>query len=146
MGRLSPVLYRLFVPARHAKKWPKSMRQPKVWLPPGIPLISIKSQSSLTRLTSVLSLSQKNLDNHYCCPISAIILTTSKLEAILKIYCCSLKTVQRGRGVRGAMYSTPVDLSFSYLRSAMEASLEIKNQVDPNNHFAFRVLYAFSVF
>jgi hypothetical protein len=31
------------------------------------------------------------------------------------------------------MYSTPVDLSFSYLRSAVEASLDIKkNQVDPN--------------
>jgi hypothetical protein len=44
MGGLSPVLYRLFVPARHAKKWPKSTRQPKVWLPPGIPLISVKSQ------------------------------------------------------------------------------------------------------
>jgi hypothetical protein len=41
MGGLSPVLYRLFVPARHAKKWPNSMRQPKVWLPPGIPLISV---------------------------------------------------------------------------------------------------------
>jgi hypothetical protein len=44
MGGLSPVLYRLFVPARHAKKWPKSMRQPKVWLPLGILLISVKSQ------------------------------------------------------------------------------------------------------
>jgi hypothetical protein len=30
-------------------------------------------------------------------------------------------------------YGTPVDLSFSYLRSAMKASLDIKkNQVDPN--------------
>ena len=38
------VLYRLFVPARHAKKWSKSRRQPKVWLSPGIPLISVKSQ------------------------------------------------------------------------------------------------------
>jgi hypothetical protein len=54
-----------------------------------------------TLLTRVLSLSRKNEDNHYCCPISAIILMTSKLEAILKIYCGSLKTVQRGRGVRG---------------------------------------------
>jgi hypothetical protein len=105
--------------------------------------------------------------------MSAIMLTTSKLEAILKIYRCSLKTVQRGRGVRGgqgergergrwetngasnqvvkrgegrgkqvnnilfptAMYSTPVDLSFSYLRSAVEASLDIKkDQVDPNSY------------
>ncbi len=31
------------------------------------------------------------------------------------------------------MYSTPVDLSFAYLRSAVEASLDIKkDQVDPN--------------
>ncbi len=30
MGGLSPVLYWLFVLARHAKKWPKSTRQPKV--------------------------------------------------------------------------------------------------------------------
>ncbi len=32
------------------------------------------------------------------------------------------------------MYSTPVDLSFSCLRSAVEASLDIKKvQVEPNN-------------
>ncbi len=98
---VSPVLHRLFVPARHAKKWLKSTRQPKVWLPPGIPLIYVKSQQSLTLLTSVLSLSRKNVDNHYCCPISAITLTTSKLEAILKIYRGSLKLSKRGRGVRG---------------------------------------------
>ncbi len=31
------------------------------------------------------------------------------------------------------MYSSPVDLSFSYLRSAVEASLDIKKvQVEPN--------------
>jgi hypothetical protein len=59
MGGLSPVLYQLFVPARHAKKWSKSMRQPKVRLPPGIPLISVKTQHSLTLLTSVLSLNGK---------------------------------------------------------------------------------------
>jgi hypothetical protein len=38
----------------------------------------------LTRLLSVLSLSQIVRD-HCCCTISAIILTASKLEAILKI-------------------------------------------------------------
>ncbi len=33
------------------------------------------------------------------------------------------------------MYSTPVDLSFSYLRSAVEASLDIKKvQVEPNSN------------
>jgi hypothetical protein len=32
------------------------------------------------------------------------------------------------------MYSTPVDLSFSYLCSAVEASLDVKkDQVDPNS-------------
>ena len=31
------------------------------------------------------------------------------------------------------MYSTPIDLSFSYLRSAVEASLDIKKvQMEPN--------------
>ena len=31
------------------------------------------------------------------------------------------------------MYSTPIDLSFSYLRSAVEASLDIKKvQIEPN--------------
>ena len=39
----------------------------------------------LTRLPSVLSLSRKIVHDHYCCPKSAIILTASKLEAILKI-------------------------------------------------------------
>jgi hypothetical protein len=37
----------------------------------------------LTRLISVLSLSRKNLHDHRCCPISAVILKTSNLEAIL---------------------------------------------------------------
>ncbi len=39
----------------------------------------------LTRLISVLSLSQKNVHDYCCCPISAVILTTSKLEVILHI-------------------------------------------------------------
>ncbi len=40
-GRPSPVLYRLFVPARHAKKCLKSTRQPKIGLLPGIlPVLS----------------------------------------------------------------------------------------------------------
>ncbi len=37
---------RLFVPARHAKKWPKSTQQPKVRRPLGILLIYVKSQNS----------------------------------------------------------------------------------------------------
>ncbi len=101
MGGLSPVLYRLLVPARLAKKWSKSTRQPNIRQPPGIPQISVKTQQSLTLLISVLSLNQKNMDNHYCCPISVVTLTTSKLEAILKIYRCSLKLSKRGRDVKG---------------------------------------------
>jgi hypothetical protein len=46
MGELSPVLYRLFVPARHAKKRPKSTRQPKFRQPLEISLIPAKSQKS----------------------------------------------------------------------------------------------------
>ncbi len=55
----------------------------------------------LTRLISVLSLSRKNVHNHCCCPISAIILTTSKLEAILKIYRGSSKLSKWGRAWGG---------------------------------------------
>jgi hypothetical protein len=45
MGELSPVLYRLFVPARHAKKWPKSTWQPK-FRRREISLLPAKSQKS----------------------------------------------------------------------------------------------------
>ncbi len=40
----------------------------------------------LTWLISVYHRAGKNVNDHCCCPISAVILTTSKLEAILKIY------------------------------------------------------------
>jgi len=46
MGGLSPVLYRMPVPAHHAQKWSKSTWQPKIRRLPGIPLISV-SHSSL---------------------------------------------------------------------------------------------------
>jgi hypothetical protein len=40
------------------------------------------------------------------------------------------------------MYSTPIDLSFSYCRSAVEASLDIKKvQVEPNNYDLFGNIY-----
>ncbi len=45
MGGLSPVLYRMPVPARHAQKWYKSTRQPKIRRLPGIPLISVSNSS-----------------------------------------------------------------------------------------------------
>ncbi len=101
MGELSPVLYRLLVQAHHAQKWSKSMRQPKIRHPHEIPLISVKSQQSLTLITGVLSLNRKNGNNHCCCPISAFILTTSELEAILEICCCSLKLSKRGKSKGG---------------------------------------------
>jgi hypothetical protein len=44
MGELFPVLYWLFVPARLAKKWPKSMRQPKIGRPLEISQIPVISQ------------------------------------------------------------------------------------------------------
>ncbi len=42
MGGLSPILYRLLVPARHAQKWSKPWRLPKSWRPPGFSLFSEK--------------------------------------------------------------------------------------------------------
>ncbi len=42
MGGLSPVLYRLLVPARHAQKWSKPWRLPKSWRLPGFSLFSAK--------------------------------------------------------------------------------------------------------
>ncbi len=59
------------------------MRQPKTRRPPEIPLISVKSQQSLSLLIGALSKSRKNTNNHYCCPISAVTFTTSELEANL---------------------------------------------------------------
>jgi hypothetical protein len=46
MGGPSPVLYWLFVQARHARKWLNFTGQPKVKLPLEIPQISVKSQKS----------------------------------------------------------------------------------------------------
>jgi hypothetical protein len=47
-------------------------------------------------LTGVLSKNRKNINDHYHCLISVIILTTSKLEAVLEICCCSLKLSKSG--------------------------------------------------
>jgi hypothetical protein len=47
----------------------------------------------LSRLLSVLSLSRKFVYDHYCCPKSAVILTASKLEAILDFWRGYRKTV-----------------------------------------------------
>ncbi len=82
MGSLSPAPYWLFVPARHAQKWSKSLRQPKIRRSFGIPLISVKSQQSLSLLLGTLSKSRKNTRNH--CLISAVTFMTSELEANLE--------------------------------------------------------------
>ncbi len=55
----------------------------------------------LTRLISILSLSRKNVPDHCWCPISAVILATSKLEAILKIYQGSCKLSKWGGAWEG---------------------------------------------
>jgi hypothetical protein len=75
-------------------KWSTTMRRPKLRRPPEIPLISVKPQQSLSLLIGVLLKSWKSIYNHRCCPISAIILTTSKWEAIPEICRCSLKLVK----------------------------------------------------
>ncbi len=111
MGELSPVLYRLLVPACHASKWANLQRRPNLWRPPEISLISVKPQQSLFLLIGVLSENQKkNTNDHYHCPISVFILTTSKLEAVLENYRCSLKlskdSVPGGGGLSSAPPST----------------------------------------
>ena len=115
MGGHSPVLYRLFVPARHAKKWPKSTRQPKIRRPLGILLIPVKSQQSLSLHIGTLSNGRKILHDHYCCPMSAILFMTSELEADLeRLHPVLYAHVERGWGEGGAVsnqassYQSPV--------------------------------------
>ncbi len=90
-------------------KWSNLWRRPDTWHPPEISLISTKPQQSLTLLIGVLLKNQKNISNHYCCPISAVILLTSKLEAILEICRCSLKLSKRVR-VWGGLSPVPLVL------------------------------------
>ncbi len=66
---------------------PKFMRKSKFQAATWIFTNSCEISKILTWLLSVLSLSRKFVCDHCCCPISAIILTTSKLEAILQ-GCC----------------------------------------------------------
>jgi hypothetical protein len=109
----------------------------------------------LSRLLSVLSLHRKFIHDHNCCPNSAIIFTSSKVEAILDYSRGpqKLATILRGcgrgreidagwlllialqRGVRGgglAAVCTPhacsplSPSSFSLLHSAVEVSFHIK--------------------
>ncbi len=96
-----PVLYRLLVPARHANEWPKSTRKPKSQAAAWNFTNSCQITKILSQLKSVLSLSRKIVHDYCCCPVSAVILKTSKLEAILKIWRGCWKLSQWGRGVGG---------------------------------------------
>ncbi len=89
-----PVLYQLFVTGPPWSKWSNLWRRPNTWRPPEISLFSAKPQQSLSLLIGVLSKNRKKTNGHCCCPISTVILTTSKLEAILEICRCSLKLVK----------------------------------------------------
>ena len=71
MGGISAVLARLVVPARPVKNVPKCPRPSKCWRPPTFwPFFFIKVKI-LIRLTSVLSLPFKFVQNHKSCPNSA---------------------------------------------------------------------------
>ncbi len=72
---------------------PKYTRKPKLLAALHIFTNSCENSKILSRLLSVLSLRQKFVCDHYCCPISAIILTASKLEAILDFWQGYRKTV-----------------------------------------------------
>ncbi len=96
-GRPSPVLYQLFVPARPCQEMAQIHAATKSLASDWNSTDFCQTTKFLTLLISILSLSRKNVHNHRCCPISAVILMTSKLEAVLKIYHGSCKTDQRGR-------------------------------------------------
>ncbi len=73
MGGVSPVLCRLVVPARPIK----ISAGVQFSAPAQIFTISWEKSKILSRLLSVLSLPQKFVHDHCCCPNSAIILTDS---------------------------------------------------------------------
>ncbi len=62
----------------------QSLGTAKSLRPPEISLISVKPQQSLFLLIGPLLKSRKDTTDHCCCPISAVILTTSELEANLE--------------------------------------------------------------
>ncbi len=79
MGGVSPVLYRLVVPARPVK----ISAGVQIHAAAQIFTISCENSKVLSRLLSVLSLHRKFVYDHCCCPNSATILTVSEMEAIL---------------------------------------------------------------
>ncbi len=66
------------------QKWLNLWRRPNLWRPPEISLISVKPQQSLSLPIGALLKSRKHTTDHCCCPISAVILTISELEANLE--------------------------------------------------------------
>jgi len=81
---------------------PKYTRKSKLLAAAHIFTNSCENSKILSRLLSVLSLSQKFVYDHCCCPRSAIIFTTSKMEAILDFWrgCQDLSQIQWGGGGR----------------------------------------------
>ncbi len=79
MGGVSPILYRLVVLAGPVKIHAGVKFQAATQ----IFTISCENSKILSRLLGVLSLHRKFVHDHCCCPNSAIILTVSKMEAIL---------------------------------------------------------------
>ncbi len=65
---------------------PKYMRMSKLLAAAHIFTNSFENSQILSWLLSVLSLSRKFVHDHCCCPKSAIILTASKMEAILDFW------------------------------------------------------------
>jgi hypothetical protein len=99
IGSVSPILYRLVVPARFVK------------IHAGVQNLGGRANfhqflwklKILSRLLSVLSLRRKFVHDHCCHPNSATILTDSKMEAILDFWrgCQNLSIIQWGGGGAG---------------------------------------------
>jgi hypothetical protein len=105
MGVLSSLTVPAVCTGPPCSKWSNLWRRPNTWHPPEISLFSAKPEQC------VLLQNRKNISNHYCCPISAVILTTSKLEAVLEICRCSLKLSNWGKGRGGGLSQAPLHLS-----------------------------------
>jgi hypothetical protein len=106
MGGVSPVLYRLLLPARHAKIL--YTRMSKLLAAAHIFTNSFENSKILSWLLSVLSLSRKFVHDHCCCPKSAIILKASKLDPILDFWRGYRKSVPNDMG--GGLSLSPLIL------------------------------------
>jgi hypothetical protein len=80
---------------------PKYTRMSKLLAAAHIFTNSCENSKILSRLLSVLSLSRKFVYDHCCCPRSAIILTSSKMEAILDFWQGHGKTAPNEKGEKG---------------------------------------------